>query len=378
MVNSLGKPKAGVTTRSRYKDSKAASTHECLYVNFLSEIKPKKWIEALEEEGWVIVMREELNQFERNKVWTLVSVPYGKKIIKIKWIFKNKMDKSGVVIKNKARLVAQGFSQQDGIDYDETFSPVARLEAIRIFLAYTAYMGFVVHQMDVKSAFLNRKIAEEVYIQQLPGFESSEFPNHIKQDFKVISIFQEKYVRDLLKKYDLADSALMKCPMLPPNNLGHDKSGVSVNETLFRGMIGSLMYLTASRPDIQFCTCLYARGCQILGGNLVCWTAKKQSSIAMSSAEAEYVVVAGCCAQVLWIKMLHSRTKHSDIISLHQDHTLKCDIDLHFVPADMQLADIFTKPLAEPSFTRLVAELGMLNIKKEVPDKKKALSDHLT
>ncbi|GJZ16866.1 retrovirus-related pol polyprotein from transposon TNT 1-94 [Tanacetum coccineum] len=405
------------------------------------------------------------------------------------------MDENGVVIKNKARLVAQGYRQEEGIDYDETFAPVARLEAIRIFLAYAAYMGFMVYQMDVKSAFLNGKISEEVYVQQPPGFESSEFPNHvckldkalyglkqaprawyetlskfliqhkfvrgtidntlftyktksdviivqiyvddiifgstsdkmskqfaklmtkkyemsmmgeltyflgfqIKQDFRGISICQEKYVKDLLKKYDLADSASVKCLMLPPNNLGPDESGVSVNETLFRGMIGSLMYLTASRPDIQFSTCLCARyqanpkeshlvavkrifrylkgtpnlglwypkgsgfdlkaysdsdyagcnldrkstlgGCQILGGKLVCWSAKKQSSVAMSSAEAEYVDAAGCCAQVLWIKsqlanydvlydkvpifcdntraiaisnnpVLHSRTKHIDI-----------------------------------------------------------------
>ncbi|GKA18670.1 retrovirus-related pol polyprotein from transposon TNT 1-94 [Tanacetum coccineum] len=119
----------------------------------------------------------------------------------------------------------------------------------------------------------NGKISEEVYVQQPHGFESSEFPNYVckldkalyelkqppKHDFKGISIYQEKYVKDLLKKYDLADSALVKCLMLPPNNLGPDESGVSVNETLFRGMIGSLMYLTASRPDIQFSTFLCAR-----------------------------------------------------------------------------------------------------------------------
>ncbi|GJY08121.1 retrovirus-related pol polyprotein from transposon TNT 1-94 [Tanacetum coccineum] len=166
MVNILGEPQATVTTRSKIRDSEAASVHECLYVNFLFEIEPKKLIEALEEEGWLIAMQEELNQFERNK---------------------------------------------EGIDYDETFAPVARLEAIRIFLAYAAYMGFVVFQMDVKSAFLNEKILEEV------------LPEH-----------------DLLKKYDLAYSALVKCHMLLPNNLGPDESGVSVNETLFRGIIGYL------------------------------------------------------------------------------------------------------------------------------------------
>ncbi|GJR75518.1 retrovirus-related pol polyprotein from transposon TNT 1-94 [Tanacetum coccineum] len=89
------------------------------------------------------------------------------------------MDEEGVVTKNKARLVAKGYRQKEGIDYDETFAPVARLEAIRIFLAYALYIGFTVYQMDVKSAFLNRKISEEVYVEQPPGFESSEFPNHV-------------------------------------------------------------------------------------------------------------------------------------------------------------------------------------------------------
>ncbi|GJR55888.1 retrovirus-related pol polyprotein from transposon TNT 1-94 [Tanacetum coccineum] len=295
LVNIIGEPLGGVNTRSKVRDSEAASAHECLYVNFLSKIEPKRLIEALKEEGWIIAMQEELNKFERNKVWTLVPLPNGKTISGTKWIYRNKMDEYGIVIKNKARLVAQGYRQEEGIDYDETFAHVARLEAIRIFLAYAAYMGFMVYQMDVKSAFLNGKISEEVYAQQPPGFEISESPNHvckldkalyglkqaprawyetlskfliqhkfvrgfqIKQDFKGISISQEKYVKDLLKKYDL------KCPMLPPNNLGLDKSGVSINESMFRGMIGSLMYLTASRPDIQFSTFLYARCADVVG-----------------------------------------------------------------------------------------------------------------
>ncbi|GJZ42639.1 retrovirus-related pol polyprotein from transposon TNT 1-94 [Tanacetum coccineum] len=321
--------------------------------------------------------------------------------------------------RKQARLVAQGYRQEEGIDYDETFAPVARLEAIRIFLAYTAYMGFMVYQMDVKSAFLN-------------GFE-------IKQDFRGISISQEKYVKDLLKKYDLADSASVKCLMLPPNNLGLDESGVFVNKTVFRGMIGSLMYLTASKPDIQFSTCLCARYqanpkeshlvvvkriFKYLKGtpNLGLWYPKgsgfdlkaySDSDYAgcnldrksTSGAEAGYVAAAGCCAQVLWIKsqlagydvlydkvtifcdntsvivisnnpVLHSRTKHIDIrYHFIRDHILKGDIELHFVPTDLQLADIFTKPLVEPSFTRLVTELGMLNTTSKVSDKKKALND---
>ncbi|GJX53592.1 retrovirus-related pol polyprotein from transposon TNT 1-94 [Tanacetum coccineum] len=155
--------------RCRIRDSEAASAHECLYVNFLSDPEPKRLIEALEEEGWVLAMTEELNQFERNKVWTLVPKPCSKTIIRLKWVFRNKMDEEGVVTKNKARLVAKGYIQEEGIDYDETFSPVARLEAIRIFLAYASYIGFTVYQMDVKSAFLNGKISEEVYVEQPPN-----------------------------------------------------------------------------------------------------------------------------------------------------------------------------------------------------------------
>ncbi|GJX25800.1 hypothetical protein Tco_0232096 [Tanacetum coccineum] len=120
-------------------------------------------------------------------------------------------------------------------------------------------------------------------------------------------------------------------------------------------------------------------GCQILRGKLLCWSAKKQSSMAMSSVEAEYIAAAGCCAQVLWIKsQLADYDVLYDKVSLHQRPHFKGDIKLHFVPTDLKLADIFTKSLAEPSFTRLVTELGMLNIEKRVSDKKKALSDPLT
>ncbi|GJV25487.1 retrovirus-related pol polyprotein from transposon TNT 1-94 [Tanacetum coccineum] len=148
-------------------------------IDFLSEEEPKKVSEALKHPGWVDAMQDELNQFSRNKVWTLVPAPYGKTIIGSKWVFKNKRDETGIIIKNKARLVAQGYNQQEGIDYDETFAPVARLEAIRIFLAFATYMNFIIYQMDIKSAFLNGKLKEEVYVKQPPGFESNEFPNHV-------------------------------------------------------------------------------------------------------------------------------------------------------------------------------------------------------
>ena len=116
-------------------------------------------------------MQEELNQFERNKVWKLVPKPKNRTVVGTRWVFRNKMDENGVVTRNKARLVAKGDSQSEGIDFNETFAPVARLEAIRIFLAYAAHANFKVYQMDVKSAFLNGTLEEEVYVSQPPGFE---------------------------------------------------------------------------------------------------------------------------------------------------------------------------------------------------------------
>ncbi|GKB59696.1 retrovirus-related pol polyprotein from transposon TNT 1-94, partial [Tanacetum coccineum] len=332
-------------TRSMAAKLTAASANECLFVDFLFEIEPKKVSKALKHPRWVDAMQEEMNQFYRNKVWTLVPLPYGKIAIGSKWVFRNKKDEHGIVTKNKARLVAQGYSQEERIDYDETFAPVARMEAIRIFLAFATYMNFIVFQMDVKSAFLNGKLKEEVYVKQPPGFESSEFPDYvckldkalyglkqapkawyetlstfliqnkfvrgridntlfiyrskgdvllvqvyvddiifgstsyklckqfeklmtkkfemsmmgeltyflglqIKQDDKGISICQEQYTRNLLKKYEISDSSSVKTPMVPPNNLGPDLAGKPVNETLYRGMIGSLMYLTATMHDI--------------------------------------------------------------------------------------------------------------------------------
>ena len=124
-------------------------------------------------------MHEELENFERNKVWSLVEPPRGHNIIGTKWVFKNKQSEDGVVIRNKARLVAQGFSQVEGLDFEETFAPVARLEAIRILLAFAASKGFKLYQMDVKSAFLNGVIEEEVYVRQPPGFENPKYPNYV-------------------------------------------------------------------------------------------------------------------------------------------------------------------------------------------------------
>ncbi|KAJ9547376.1 hypothetical protein OSB04_019919 [Centaurea solstitialis] len=167
----IGDPSEGVKTR--------ANLDYCLFACFVSKNEPKKVTDALTDPFWVEAMQDELLQFERNKVWTFTSLPAGRSVIGAKWVFKNKRDENGVVVRNKARLVSQGYCQEEGIDYEETFAPVARLEAIRIFLAYAAHRGFKVYQMDVKSAFLNGNLKEEVYVKQPPGFQSEKYPNHV-------------------------------------------------------------------------------------------------------------------------------------------------------------------------------------------------------
>ncbi|GJT63224.1 putative ribonuclease H-like domain-containing protein [Tanacetum coccineum] len=198
----LGDPTSAVQTRSKlHKSSRAhafvsyvqkqrRNNHKdfqhCLFACFLSQHEPKKISEALEDESWVDAMQEELLQFKIQKVWVLVDLPYGKKAIGTKWVYRNKKDERGVVVRNKARLVAQGHRQEEGIDYDEVFAPVARIEAIRIFLAFASYMGFIVYQMDVKSAFLYGKIDEEVYVSQPPGFLDPKYPQKVYKVVKAL------------------------------------------------------------------------------------------------------------------------------------------------------------------------------------------------
>ncbi|KAK1626770.1 hypothetical protein QYE76_001085 [Lolium multiflorum] len=169
----LGDVRAKVSTRRQLANF---SNHHA----YISVVEPKKVFEALEDSDWVEAMHEELNNFKRNKVWTLVEKPKEcRNVIGTKWIFKNKQDEFGNIVRNKARLVAQGFSQVEGIDFGETYAPVARLESIRILLAYASHHNFKLQQMDVKSAFLNGPLHEEVYVKQPPGFEDLNFPNHV-------------------------------------------------------------------------------------------------------------------------------------------------------------------------------------------------------
>ncbi|KAI3734576.1 hypothetical protein L6452_14047 [Arctium lappa] len=422
---------------------------------FLSQLEPKKAHDAMKESSWIEAMQEELLQFKLQDVWDLVDLPKGHRAIGTKWIFRNKRDERGIVIRNKARLVAQGYTQEEGIDYEEVFAPVARIEAIRLFLAYASYMNFKVYQMDVKSAFLYGSIEEEVYVCQPPGFENPSYPDRVyklkkalyglhqaprawydtlssylldngfergvidktlfikrkKKDILLVQIYvddiifgstkdimckefedlmhqrfkmssmgeltfflglqvqqksdgificQSKYVQDILTKFGFSDSKPASTPMETHKQITTDLEGEDMDVHHYRSMIGSLMYLTTSRPDIMFPVCVCARfqvrpkqshfqavkrifrylkgqprlglwypqdspfdliaysdsdlgganldrkstsgGCQFLGARLVSWQCKKQTTVSTSTTEAEYIAAASCCAQVLWIQ----------------------------------------------------------------------------
>ncbi|GKD21495.1 retrovirus-related pol polyprotein from transposon TNT 1-94, partial [Tanacetum coccineum] len=437
----------------------------------------------------------------------------------------NKLDEDGVVSRNKARLVAQGYNQQEGINYDETYAPVARLESIRILLAYACALDFKLFQVDVKSAFLNGFINEEVYVAQPPGFIDFEKPDHvyklkkdlyglkqapkawydrlkaflIKHEYKmgmvdntlftkkkssnliIVQIYvddiifgstcqdmcdefakimhdefemsmmgelnfflglqikqmedgiffnQSKYIKEMLKKFGLEDSKPMKTPMSSDTKLTKDEECESVDSTKYRGMIGSLLYLTASRPDIMFSVCLCARFqeapktshleavkrifietvvyvdsdhtgdyvdrkstsgiCTFVGCCLTSWFSKKQTALAISTTEAEYVSVGKVCQQALWTKQAlidydvrlddvpimcdnkgaidlsknpvqHSRTKHIKIRHhFLRDNVQKGHISIKKVPSVDNIADILTKPLKRELFNYLRLSLGIM------------------
>ncbi|KAI3744686.1 hypothetical protein L1987_57775 [Smallanthus sonchifolius] len=225
-------------------------------------------------------------------VWKLVDLPPGQSAIGIRWVFRNKQDERGIVVKNKARLVAQGYTQEEGIDYDEVFALVARLEAIKIFLAYAASKNIMVYQMDVKSAFLpclskmkvgeillvqiyvddiifgstRKKLCKDFEILMHSKFEMSSMGElnfflglQVKQVPNGIFISQSEYVKSILEIFKMADCSAAGTLMQVQHQLTPEKDGQDTDQHQYRAMIGSLMYLTASRPDIVFAVCLCAR-----------------------------------------------------------------------------------------------------------------------
>ncbi|GKB72723.1 putative ribonuclease H-like domain-containing protein [Tanacetum coccineum] len=321
---------------------------------------------------------------------------------------RNTKDDIGIVVRNKATLVAQGYTQEEGIDYDEVFALVARIEEIRLFLAYASFMNFIVYQMDVKSAFLYGTIEEEVYVCQPTGFEGLEFHN------KVYKVEKALYGLHQAPRAWVAAST----PIETNKALLKDEEAADVDVHLYRSMIGSLMYLTASRPDIMFVVCACARdssfdleafsdsdyagasldrksttgGCQFLGRRLISWQCKKQTIVANSTTKAEYIAAANCCGKVLWIQnqllnygynfmnskilidnesticivknpLFHSKTKHIKIRHhFIRDSYKKKLIQVIKIHTDHNVDDLLTKAFDVSIFQYLIASIGMLNL----------------
>nr|GEV76959.1 hypothetical protein [Tanacetum cinerariifolium] len=248
-------------------------------------------------------------------------------VITLKWIYKVKLDELGGILKNKARLVARGYCQEEGIDFEESFTLVAILEAIRIFLVYATHKNMVVYQIDVKTAFLNGNLREEVYVSQPDGFVDQDNPNHVYKLKKAlyglkqapracprgIFINPSKYALESLKKYGFESCDPVDTPIVEKSKLDEDKEGKAIDPSHYRGMIGTLLYLTASRPDLQFAIRADHAGCQdtrrstsgslqFLGERLIIRLSKRQKSAAISSTKAEYIALSGCCAQILWMR----------------------------------------------------------------------------
>ncbi|GJX94099.1 putative ribonuclease H-like domain-containing protein [Tanacetum coccineum] len=465
---------SSIQQRTNHKDFQ-----NFLFACFLSQEEPKKVIHALKDPSWIEAIQDKLLQFKLQKVWTLLDLPNGKRTIGTKWVYRNKNDERGIVIKKKARLVAQGYTQEEGIDYDEVFAPVARIEAIRLFLAYALFKDFVVYQMDVKSAFLYGKIKEEVYVCQPPGFEDPDFPDRVykvekalyglhqaprawyetlstylldngfqrgkidktlfirrdKGDILLVQVYvddiifgstkkslctefekmmhkkfqmssmgeltfflglqvkqkedgifisQDKYVTEILKKFGFTDVKTASTPMETQKALLKDEDGEEVDVHLYRSMIGSLMHLTSSRPDIMFVVYACARyqvnlkvshlynlkrifrylkgqpklglwypkdstfdlvaytdsdyagssldrksttrGCQFLRCRLISWQCKKQTVVTNSITEADYVAASSCYGQVLWIQnqlLDYGDSNEKKLIQMIKIHTEK-------------------------------------------------------
>nr|GEX65589.1 putative ribonuclease H-like domain-containing protein [Tanacetum cinerariifolium] len=298
----------------------------CLFAYFLSQLEPSSVAKALKDPDWVAAMQEEMQQFYNQQVWKLVPLPDGKIAIGTKWILKNKRDARGIVVRHKARLVAQGHRQEEGIDYDEIFDSVSRIEAILLFLAIASYMGFMVYVDDIIFGFTNKAWCDEFEVLMKGEFEMSDIA------------------------YSDSDYA---------GSHGDRKSTIG--------------------------------GCQFLGRRLISWQCKKQTVVATSSTEAEYVVAASCRGQVIWIQnqmldygfnfmhtrifidnqsticivknpVFHQRTKHIEIRHhFIRDAYEKNLIQVVKIHTDENVADLLTKAFDGPRFHYLIVHIGMLN-----------------
>ncbi|GJX28504.1 putative ribonuclease H-like domain-containing protein, partial [Tanacetum coccineum] len=377
----------------------------CLFACFLSQHEPTKISQAHDDESWVEAMQEELLQFKIQKVWTLVDLPSGKKAIGTKWVYRNKKDERGIVVRNKARLVAQGYKQEEGIDYDEVFAPVAREVYVfqppgfvdpefpeKVYKVEKALYGL--HQAPrawyetlstylMDNGFHRGQIDKTLFIKRLKGDillissmgELTFFLGlQVKQKEDGIFISQDKYIGEILKKLGFSSLRTASTPMETKKALTKDEDGEDVDVHLYRSMIGSLMYLTSSRPDIMtilftleaFSDSDYAGasldrksttgGCQFLGSRLISWQCKKQTVVANSTIEA------------LENPVYHSKIKHIEIRHhFIRDSYEKRLIEMVNIHTDHNVADLLTKAFDVSRFNFLVASIGKRGRDTKIP-----------
>nr|GEW88854.1 retrovirus-related Pol polyprotein from transposon TNT 1-94 [Tanacetum cinerariifolium] len=294
----------------------------CYYDAFLILVEPKTYKDALTQSCWIEAMQEELNEFERLEVWELVPRPDKVMVVTLKWIYKVKLDELGGILKNNAHLVAHGYRQEERIDFEESFALVARLESIRIFLAYVAHKNMVVYQMDVKTAFLNGNLREEVdqdnpnhvyklkkalyglkqasraWYDMLSSFLSPktspkvQWIQHCSSVEMAMTYFcprgifinKSKYALESLKKYGFESCDPVYTPMVEKYKLDEDKEGKAVDPSHYRD---------ADHAGFQDTRRSTSGSLQFLGERLIRWSSKRQKSVAISSTEAEYIALSG-------------------------------------------------------------------------------------
>nr|GEY81091.1 retrovirus-related Pol polyprotein from transposon TNT 1-94 [Tanacetum cinerariifolium] len=337
----------------------------CMYALTVSTMKSKNVKEAMIDPAWIDSMQEELLQFKRLDVWVLVPAPDNISPLTLKWLFKNKHDEEQTVIRNKSRLVVRGYRQEEKINFEESFAPVARMEAIRIFLAYAAHKSFTVFQMDVKTAFLHGSLKEDVYVCQPEGFIDADHPSHVYKLKKALYGLKQapRAWYDELSTF-LLHNHFFKGTIDPTLFIRRFHSDilvvqVYVDDIIFGSthpsMIGALMYLTSSRPDIAHATCLCARyQAKPTEKHL-----KKLTDYGfhfnkiLIYCDSKSAIVISCNP------VQHSRTKHIAVrYHFIKEHVEKGTIELYFVKTDYQLADIFTKALPADRFNYMVLPLA--------------------
>nr|GFA21518.1 hypothetical protein [Tanacetum cinerariifolium] len=426
-VNPFANPSTSAATASSSQQNVDPSNMHTFYQPYPHELqwtKDHPLEQVIGEPSRPILTRNQLRSdgdmcmyaltFKRLDVWVLVPAPDNISPRTLKWLFKNKHDEEQTVIRNKSRLVVRGYRQEDGIDFKESFALVARMEAIRIFLAYALHKSFTVFQMDVKTAFLHGSLKEDVYVCQPEGFIDADHPSHVYKLKKALyglkqapRVWYDELSKFLLQNHffkgtiDLTlfircfQDDILVVQVYVDDIIFGSTHPRTVNMGLWYTKDSGFKLTGFSDADYAGCKDTFkstSGGAQFLGEKLVSWSSKKQDCMALSTAKAEYVSLSACCAQVLWTRtqltdygfhfnkipiycdsksaivtscnpVQHSRTKHIAVrYHFIKEHVEKGTIKLYFVKTDYQLADIFIKALQTDRFNYLVRRLGMRSL----------------